>query len=240
MSRFRIEQITQKLEGREINEIHDSRFRESAVLVPIIKQKINSENEEFAFILTVRSKKLKKHSGEISFPGGKLESNESPIEAAIRETEEEIGIDRRHINVIGRCEPIITMTGFIINPVVALVENSKFIVNKDEVENVLVVPFEFFTTTKSIKEHPYRIGDQYIPFLSFDYIEKSIVNDVEKKENYHIWGATAHIISMFFYEIFDVRLFSEEYKRPSSDKILELFDQVSELSQKELKKKHTV
>jgi 8-oxo-dGTP pyrophosphatase MutT (NUDIX family) len=239
MGRFRIEEIKHRLSQREVKELHNSRFRESAVLIPILKINNASEEEEYAFILTVRSKKLKKHSGEISFPGGKLEPNESPIDAALRETQEEIGIERAHIQVIGRVEPIITMTGFIINPVVAIVDTIDFILNPEEVEKVLVIPFTFFTTTKTMKEHPYILGDQYIPFLSFDYLERTEVNGFEKKEKFHIWGATAHIITMFFYEFFDIRLFSQEYNRPSEEKMFELFDEFSERAQKELKKRHS-
>lgn len=232
---YSIEKIRDRLKNMEIEEIHDSRFRESAVLIPIVEQTDSEGNEKLYFVLTVRSKKLKKHSGEISFPGGKLEKNEQPIETALRETKEEIGVDPSAIEIIGKFEPVITMTGFIINPVVGVLKTDTFKPNPEEVQRLLIVPFDFFTTTKSIKEHPYYVGEYYLPFLSFDYREFEIVEGIEKATQFTIWGATAHMIVRFFDAIFDVRLYSEQYHRPNHAEMLKLFDQFSDKLERKVK-----
>jgi 8-oxo-dGTP pyrophosphatase MutT (NUDIX family) len=232
---FSIEKIRDRLQSMEIAEIHDSRFRESAVLIPIVEQTDSDGYKKLSFVLTVRSKKLKKHSGEISFPGGKLEKNEQPIETALRETKEEIGVDPSLIEIIGRFEPVITMTGFIINPVVGILKSRSFKPNPDEVQRLLIVPFDFFTSTKDIKEHPYYVGEHYLPFLSFDYREFEIVEGIEKATQFTIWGATAHMIGRFFDAIFDIRLYSEQYHRPNHAEMLKLFDQFSDKLERKVK-----
>ncbi len=235
MVEFVIEKIKERLNNMEIAEIHDSRFRESAVLIPIVERPDFNGEKRLYFLLTVRSKKLKKHSGEISFPGGKIEKNEQPIEAALRETKEEIGVDSSSIEIIGKFEPVITMTGFIINPIVGILKTGSFKPNPDEVQRLLLVPFDFFSTTKYIKEHPYYVGDHYLPFLSFEYREFEIVEGIEKATQFTIWGATAHMIGRFFDAIFDIRLYSEQYHRPNHSEMLKLFDQFSEKLERKVK-----
>ena len=189
----------------------------------ILKYTDQNNETKLAFILTVRSKKLKKHSGEISFPGGKLEEGETIVEAAIRETREEIGIGRQYIEILGQFEPTITMTGFIIHPVVGVVSSTDFTINEQEVQRVLIVPLDFFKEENVLTEHPYQLGEHNLPFLSFKYIEKEMVNGKKTSTQHTIWGASAHIISRFFHVILGIKLYSDDYYRPDYIEMQKMF-----------------
>ena len=98
-----------------INFFNNKKLTKSAVLVPII-----FENNSANIILTYRSAKLKDHAGQISFPGGRIDKKDlSPIDTAIRETKEEIGIEKKYINIIGNLDNYVTGTGFQILPIIA-------------------------------------------------------------------------------------------------------------------------
>lgn len=92
------------------------RARPAAVLVPIVDRP-----EGLTVLLTQRAAHLKNHAGQVSFPGGRLEGHESPLAAALRETEEEIGLSREFVHVVGYLESHLIFTGFHVVPVVAFV-----------------------------------------------------------------------------------------------------------------------
>ncbi|MCS7244703.1 MAG: CoA pyrophosphatase [candidate division WOR-3 bacterium] len=130
-------------------------------------------------LLIKRSKNLKFHAGEIAFPGGIIKNNENPIEAAIRETEEELSIKRDFINVIGILEGVyISRTNFHIIPVISTIEENalkSIRINKDEVEDVILYSFDELVKYRRV----IVIGYWYI-FASSEGV---------------IWGATARIIN---------------------------------------------
>ena len=146
--------------------------RKSAVLIPIIK-----DQDRYSLIFEKRVERPMRHSGEISFPGGVLEDDETPIETALRETQEEIGIDPREIEVLGYLKPTKTKSsGFLIIPVVGYIKDTPSIkVNPDEVEKVLVIPIEdlIIRRKKMILGPYYKVGETVI------------------------WGATARILTDF-------------------------------------------
>ena len=146
--------------------------RKSAVLIPIIK-----DQDDYSLIFEKRVERPMRHSGEISFPGGVLEDNETPIETALRETQEEIGINPKEIEVLGYLKPTKTKSsGFLIIPVVGYIKNNPSIkVNPDEVEKVLVIPIEeLIKRRKEMILGPYyKVGETVI------------------------WGATARILTDF-------------------------------------------
>ena len=88
----------------------------AAVLVPII-----THDDDATVLLTQRAPGLRDHSGQIAFPGGKVDADDTPLEAALREAEEEIGLDRRHVRPLGYLDPYLSSSGYIIMPVVGLV-----------------------------------------------------------------------------------------------------------------------
>ncbi len=89
----------------------------AAVLVPLVERPGG-----ITVLLTRRTEHLNDHPGQISFPGGRVEARDAgPVETALRETEEEIGLARSHVEIVGRLDRYETVTGFIITPVVGLV-----------------------------------------------------------------------------------------------------------------------
>ena len=153
---------------------------EAAVLVPIVMRP-----EGLTVLLTQRTAHLNDHAGQISFPGGKIETtDEDAIAAALRETEEETGLSRQFVQVLGGLPRYLTATGFAISPITALVEPG-FILSPDsfEVAEVFEVPLSFVTNPANFRLHHAALEDgttrQYYsaPWNQF-----------------FIWGATAAML----------------------------------------------
>lgn len=157
---------------------HDE-FRPAAVLVPLFWQ-----DGEIHLLLTKRSEQLKHHSGQVSFPGGGFDESDITIrQAAIRETEEEIGITSDFIDVVGYLEDVVTISGFHVTPFVAILKDGFTISeNKAEVAEVFSVPLKFFTNEANCEKR------------SADYKGKNVHYYVYQYEKHTIWGVTAEII----------------------------------------------
>ena len=166
-----------------INFFNNKKLTKSAVLVPIV-----FENNSANIILTYRSAKLKDHAGQISFPGGRIDKKDlSPIDTAIRETKEEIGIEKKYINILGNLDNYVTGTGFQILPIIANVIGGYDIsINSKEVESVFKLPMSILMNKKNhdIQEKLYNNGE-----ISYHYNFNVI-----HYENHFIWGATASIL----------------------------------------------
>ncbi|MGY9002834.1 MAG: NUDIX hydrolase, partial [Rhodospirillales bacterium] len=115
----------------------------AAVLIPVVNRE-----DELKVLFTRRAANLAQHAGQISFPGGHIEeSDNEPIDAALRETEEEVGLPRHHIDVIGQLENYISRTGFEITPIVGVIEPPFTVVPQpSEVAEVFEVPLTFTST----------------------------------------------------------------------------------------------
>ena len=110
----------------------------SAIMVPLIKT-----SDGLSMLFEVRAATLKRQPGEICFPGGKIEKNETPRRAAVRETEEELGISARDIHVLGCMDGIIAPIGVILYPWVAVLPGDIVLnPNKSEVAEVFAVPLK--------------------------------------------------------------------------------------------------
>ena len=154
-------------------------LRPAAVLVPLIDRP-----GEMSVLLTQRTSHLSAHAGQISFPGGSIEPRDvDAAEAALRETEEEIGLPRNHVTVIGRLDTYVTGTGFEITPVVGIVA-APFPLAADpfEVEEVFEVPLSFVL-------NPYNHRR-----MTRVFEERTRVFYVLPFENRYIWGATAGML----------------------------------------------
>ncbi|NDO46193.1 CoA pyrophosphatase [Clostridium sp. MD294] len=161
-------------------------------------------DDEIHLLFTKRSEKLLHQPGDISFPGGRGENNETPLQTALRETQEELGISPDNIAVLGCMDFVLTTFGTIIMPFVGFVSgiNIKDIhFSKEEVDEIFTVPISFFKQTEpeihylyfspfTKEDFPYeRIhgGKNYtfatpkIPELFYQY------------QQYTIWGITAQI-----------------------------------------------
>ena len=151
----------------------------AAVLVPLIDRA-----EGMSVLLTQRGEHLNDHAGQISFPGGRLEEVDSgPEAAALRETEEEVGLSPDRINLVGRLDVYETVTGYRVTPVVGIVE-PPFQLSPDpfEVAEVFEVPLDFILDPVNHEKHE-RVqngGRRY--FYVFPYQDR------------YIWGATAGML----------------------------------------------
>jgi 8-oxo-dGTP pyrophosphatase MutT (NUDIX family) len=151
----------------------------AAVLVPLVNR-----DDGVTVLLTQRTAHLNDHAGQVAFPGGRVEDHDpSPEETALRETEEEIGLTRRHVSLLGRLPEYFIPTGFRVIPVVAWVE-PPFDLRLDpfEVAEAFEVPLaHFLDATKHVRQSAVRNG-RLRHFYAMPYAE------------YNIWGATAGML----------------------------------------------
>ena len=152
----------------------------AAVLVPIIDRA-----EAPTLLMTVRASHLRRHAGQISFPGGRLEAQDADVAAAaIRETEEEIGIAAAGIEAIGFLPDHVVQTGYRITPVVALLQPGLTLEpDGTEVAEVFELPLAFALSAEN-----YRVGRRTIREVEVETWELSF-------GQYNIWGATAGILA---------------------------------------------
>ncbi len=152
----------------------------AAVLVPLIDRA-----EGMTVLLTQRTAHLANHGGQISFPGGRVERDDADsTDAALRETMEEIGLDRGRISILGRLDDYVTVTGFLVAPVVGFVQ-PPFALAPDpfEVEEIFEVPLGFILDPDNHQRHSRAALDgatRY--FYAITYGER------------YIWGATAAML----------------------------------------------
>lgn len=178
--------VTDKEQPRGDHELNpdlydpDQALRQAAVLVPIV---LNAAGP--SLLLTRRTAHLKHHSGQIAFPGGGAEPGDgTPEETALREAEEEVGLDRSRTEIFGRLDTYVTRTGFDVTPVIGLLRPPLALtLQESEVEIAFEVPLGFFLdpASRKIDSRLYAGATRY--FYAFPY------------NNYYIWGATAGMIN---------------------------------------------
>ena len=176
-------------------------FKRASVIVPIVNY-----NGSLHILFEVRAETLRTQPNEICFPGGKIEKYETPLEAALRETYEEIGIYEDKINVISQLDIFVSPFNTLIHPYLVYIEDISTIkINYDEVKEVFFVPLDYLLNTTSDKfinkvdiiphddfpydlipkKHDYKFstGSYEVPFFTYN--------------NYVIWGITAKILLNF-------------------------------------------
>lgn len=154
----------------------------AAVLVPVVLRPDGP-----TVLLTQRTEHLSDHAGQISFPGGRIEAHdETPEAAALRETEEEVGLSRTRVQLIGRLDTYIVRTGFIVTPAVGFV-HPPFDIDPDpfEVADVFEVPLAFIMDR----------GNHQRRSREFRGVQRSFY--VLEYEHRYIWGATAAMLVNF-------------------------------------------
>ncbi len=169
-------------DGTRLRGTTDRPLKPAAVLVPIINRP-----EGPTILLTQRTAHLKKHAGQISFPGGGVEPNDPHrVATALRETQEEIGLDPERVKLLGRLSMYETSTAYGVTPVVGWIEPPfNLDLDKFEVEDVFEAPLSFILDRKNhIKETAVREGIQRW-FYVIPY------------QNRRIWGATAGMLINF-------------------------------------------
>lgn len=162
-------------------------LHDAAVLVPVVDR-----GEEATVILTERSSRLQRHSGQIAFPGGRIDPDDaSPEQAALREAEEEIGLDRELVEVIGRMPDYVTGSGYRIRPVLSVVRPGFMLtLNADEVEDAFEVPLSFLMNPANHRRES-RIWQKRERFYyTMPYGKR------------FIWGITAGILHMLYERLY--------------------------------------
>ena len=146
-----------------------------------------------AVVFTERAEHLKDHPGQVSFPGGRIQPGDAgPVQAALREAEEEIGLDPRQVSVAGCLERLLTVTGFLVTPVVGFIAPGfRPVADRTEVADVFEVPLKFLLDADNVRRrYRERLG------------ARMRVHEIEY-EGHRIWGATASMLVGFLSLISD-------------------------------------
>lgn len=211
--------IEKKLKTRETEPIGRHNF--FSVVIPICRGEIigafqahgdckyitGGDDGSLSLLFEVRSDKLKNQPGDICFPGGRIEAGETPLEAALREFEEETGIPASEVRIIAPFDTLYGFNNYTVYTFVAEIKESsltKINVNKSEVEEFFTVPLGFF------KDNPPKVYEVDIvsDVADFPYEETGIspnykwrksknIIPVYRRENRVIWGMTARIVKWF-------------------------------------------
>jgi len=156
-------------------------YRRAAVLVPLVR-----DGDGWSILFSRRADNLAAHSGQIAFPGGAVEAGETLELAAVRETEEEVGIARDRVELIGRLDDIITNSGFLVAPFVGTIATRiEYILSESEVAEVFEVPIDALLAIDQpeVRYVPFR--DKRFPAYFYRY------------DRYEIWGLTGRMLKAF-------------------------------------------
>ena len=156
----------------------------AAVLIPLLLK----ENGLWV-LLTQRTNHLRDHAGQISFPGGRMDpEDQSPNDTALRESEEEIGLDRHRVEIIGHLPEYLTVSGYSVTPVVGLVQaQAEYVLDEFEVADVFEVPLSFLLDPANHQVRLWQSEQGGRRFYSMPY------------ENRFIWGATAGMLRNLYH-----------------------------------------
>ena len=159
----------------------------AAVLVPVM-----AHPDETTVLLTQRATGLRAHSGQIAFPGGRLdEEDPSPLAAALREAEEEIGLDASHVRPLGYLDAYLSGTGYLVTPVVALVlPGAPLSLNHTEVADTFEVPLGFLLDPSRHEIHEREWNGRLRRYYAIPFGER------------YIWGVTAGIIRNLYERLY--------------------------------------
>ena len=160
--------------------------RPAAVLIPVV------ERDQPTVLLTQRSPNLSSHAGQISFPGGKIDATDrSPLDAALREAEEEVGLDRKFVEPIGYLDLYATGLGFRILPTLARVKPGFDLrINAAEVDDAFEVPLAFLMNPENHQVHSKEFRGMERSYYAMPFAER------------YIWGATAGILRVLYERIY--------------------------------------
>lgn len=154
-------------------------LRPASVLIPLIKRA-----DSWHVILTKRASHLKHHGGQVSFPGGKVEAGETGLIAALREAEEEIGLPRTAVSMIGAIDVHETVTNFAVTPFIGVVNEFEAVIDAGEVEEVFEVPLDFLMNAENMTVQGRNWYGHRRRYYTIPY------------GPYYIWGATARMIKV--------------------------------------------
>jgi 8-oxo-dGTP pyrophosphatase MutT (NUDIX family) len=156
-----------------------TKVNDAAVLVPLV-----ARAGRVSLLFTQRTPHLAAHAGQISFPGGRVETGDASREdTALRETEEEIGLARKHVQVLGTLPEYAIPSGFRITPIVGWID-APFDTRPDpfEVADIFEAPLEHFLDVVRYQRHEYHFNGRHRHYVAIPY------------EGRYIWGATAGML----------------------------------------------
>jgi 8-oxo-dGTP pyrophosphatase MutT (NUDIX family) len=167
--------------------VDPANIRPAAVLVPVVAR----EHEEAMLLLTERSHALTVHAGQIAFPGGRIEEGETALQAALRESYEEIGLKADLVSPIGSLAPYLTGTGFRVTPIVALIDPGYHLtLNEIEVADAFEVPLSFLMNPANHDLRSRELRGRMRRFYAMPW------------EGREIWGATAGMIRSLYEQVY--------------------------------------
>jgi len=150
---------------------------EAAVLVPLVM------HDDPTVLLTLRSSRLNAHAGQVAFPGGRTEPGETPEQAALREAQEEVGLDPTMPEILGRLPTLLTGTGYLVTPVVALLRPPFTLNNQpDEVDEAFEYPLAQLLDPAAPELRRQEFRGRMREFWVWPH------------ERHYIWGATASML----------------------------------------------
>ncbi|MBX3604994.1 MAG: CoA pyrophosphatase [Piscinibacter sp.] len=160
----------------------------ASVLVPLVPHDSGT-----TVLLTRRTDHLRDHAGQISFPGGRAEASDADaVATALREAQEEVGLARAQVDVIGALPRYTTVTGFIVTPVVALVQPGfELTLDRFEVAEAFEVPMAFLMDPSHHQRHEFEAAGVQRRFLSMPWVAAGADG---LPRQYFIWGATAAML----------------------------------------------
>jgi len=162
-------------------EIVAPQHRRACVLIPLIRS-----GAGWSILFTRRSENLAAHSGQISFPGGSVETGETLEQAAIREAQEEVGIPPHHVELLGRLDDVVTHSGFLVAPFVGVVhERVDYVMQESEVVEIFEVPIEALLDIRNPEI-------RYVPFRGKEHPAYFYHHG-----QYEIWGLTGRMLKAF-------------------------------------------
>nr|WP_184025216.1 CoA pyrophosphatase [Deinococcus budaensis] len=164
------------LGGRTRTPLHLPEYRRAAVLVALTRE------PDPRVLLTVRSAELPTHRGQISFPGGSLEAGETPVQGALREAEEEVGLDPGSVTVLGELDDVFTPVGFHVTPVLARLPAAPRLALSSEVAAILTPSLGELRALTVLRETRALPDGQRVPLYRYPW------------RGHDIWGMTARVL----------------------------------------------
>jgi len=177
-----LERLRALLAARPAVEIVAPEHRRASVLIPIVR----GDDGSYSLVFSRRSESLAAHSGQIAFPGGSVEPGETLEDAVKRAAEEEVGIPRGSVELIGRLDDLITNSGFLVAPYCGIVhERVAYVMQQSEVTEVFEVPVDALLEERQPEVRYVSWRKRHYPAYFYRY------------RDYEIWGLTGRMVKSF-------------------------------------------